>query len=191
MGTPFPPLEPAVTNDGPRREIFALPVGDRWLVYAPLHRRAGLLPEAGLSALKRFLADGTASEALPLTFGNLREGTAPAPPGPRTGALDNPLYLGLITTRRCNLECAYCDFAAGRSDPTSMSVATARQAIDAYFAMLADSARTGAQIHFFGGEPFVARRVVRFAVEHARPEDPGHNQRRVQRHVCPVGRPEP
>jgi uncharacterized protein len=49
-----------------------------------------------------------------------------------------------------------------------MTLDLARDAIDAYLALLVSRGRTTAQVHFFGGEPFDAEDVVHFSVEYAR-----------------------
>ncbi|MEO8355189.1 MAG: radical SAM protein [Chloroflexota bacterium] len=89
------------------------------------------------------------------------------PPTVRTGMLDDPLFLGMIPTRNCNLGCRYCDFAAPKLDGPVMSLDTARQTIDAYLNLLKAAGRDYGEVHLFGGEPFFAMEVVQFIVEYA------------------------
>ncbi len=93
----------------------------------------------------------------------------PALPDPcaRSGPLDNPIFLGLIPTRGCNLDCRYCDFVAPKKSSPVMDLDIARSAVDAYLRMLQVANRDRADIHFFGGEPFYAETVVHFVVEYA------------------------
>ena len=75
--------------------------------------------------------------------------------------------LALTVSQTCNLACGYC-YAAGGSfggADTRMKWDVARRAID----QLLDSALpgSGAKIAFMGGEPMVARDLIRRAVEYA------------------------
>ena len=87
-----------------------------------------------------------------------------ARPAAPAGPLTSPLFLGLITTRGCNMACQYCDFAAPKRASPIMRVELARAAIDSYLALLAAAKEARAEVHFFGGEPFAAAHVVDFAV---------------------------
>ena len=89
------------------------------------------------------------------------------PPAVRTGKLDNPIFLGLIPTRDCNLGCRYCDFAAPKQGGAVIDLDLARRAVDAYLGLLKAAGRNYAEVHFFGGEPFFALEVVQFVVEYA------------------------
>jgi 2-iminoacetate synthase ThiH len=78
--------------------VFALPVFDKWLVYAPLERVAALVNRAALAEFPE----------------ELRAALAEAPeaePRPKEGPV-SPQFLGLVPTRACNLSCAYCGFGA-------------------------------------------------------------------------------
>jgi uncharacterized protein len=70
----------------------------------------------------------------------------------------------LSLTHRCNLGCHYC--YAGRSDRRTMSLATARKAIDFGFQRAGADERV--EISFFGGEPLLCRELIRTIVAYIR-----------------------
>lgn len=142
-------------------DIFAVPVSHRVLIHAPLHGISALVSESARDDLRRAFSDGEPPEgALGVLAGRLNAACADAL-RPRSGTLD-PLFLGLIPTRGCNLGCHYCDFAAPKQSSAVMSVEVARQAVDAYLRILEKSGTKNGQIHFFGGEPFHAEKLVRW-----------------------------
>ena len=89
------------------------------------------------------------------------------PPGKRTGKL-NPEFLGIIPTRSCNGSCNYCDFEADMISDRNMSYELASNAVDWYTDLLASQNRKTLEIHFFGGEPMMARDVMEVTVQRAR-----------------------
>ena len=93
--------------------------------------------------------------------------TATITPESRSGPLSNPLFLGVIPTRGCNMACRYCDFAAPKSGGPTMDLRMARAAVDGYLTLLDRAGHRHGAIHFFGGEPFHAPDVVEFVVEYA------------------------
>jgi len=86
----------------------------------------------------------------------------------RQGDVEDPMFLGLIPTRACNLRCGYCDFDAQHTPGPLMTYATARDAIDAYVSLLHRAKKNLLEVHFFGGEPLMAWDIVFFAVHYAR-----------------------
>jgi uncharacterized protein len=152
----------------PPIDVYSVPIGERHLIYAPLHHLAALVDDCGIEQLRAGLeGGGTVQPAVAPILERLRSPGAP-PPERRQGDLADPLFLGLIPTRGCHLGCSYCDFGALPSGKPVMTLGLARDAIDAYTELLASRGRTAAQVHFFGGEPFDAEEVVHFAVDYAR-----------------------
>jgi uncharacterized protein len=133
--------------------VFAIPVFDKWLVYAPLDRVAALVNRAALDdfpeQLRAALAGGPEPEPRP------REGPA------------CPQFLGLVPTRACNLSCAYCGFGA-TPNGERMEPQMAALAVDWMAAYAARAGRATLDVHFFGGEPFAAPEVVDVAVHRTR-----------------------
>jgi uncharacterized protein len=147
--------------------VYSLPILDKFLVYAPLHHLVTLVNRDAVSEIRSAVHSGkTPAEAVRPVLEILAAPGDP-PPSVRTGALNDPLFLGLITTRGCNMGCRYCDFPAPKSSSPEMTLDLARRALDSYFRLLQDSGSRHAAVHFFGGEPFYADRVVHFAVEYA------------------------
>lgn len=164
--------EAGAEGEGSPRDVFALPLGDRWLVYAPRHRVAACLPTAETRRLRDALKEPVRA-GLPGGAGRVLDALGrPGDPVPsvRQGPVTDPQFLGLIPTRGCSLACPYCDFEEGALEAGVMSPELARRAVDAYLALLGRTGRRRGEVHFFGGEPFHQPGLVRFAVDHARLE---------------------
>lgn len=82
----------------------------------------------------------------------------------------------LQVTQKCNLRCSYCPYSesGGYSDRrhanVSMSLETAKKAIDFMFANSADSLTN--QVAFYGGEPLLELDFIRACVEYIKGEYP-------------------
>jgi uncharacterized protein len=148
-------------------DIFAVPILDKTLLYAPLHNLLALVDRRAACEIQSGLESGAAS-AYPQVQQILSVLQAEAQPAPqaRTGALQEPLFLGLIPTRGCNLGCRYCDFPMPKQKEPLMSLRLAREAVDAYLEIQIANAQRHAEVHFFGGEPFFAEEVVHFVVNY-------------------------
>lgn len=147
--------------------IYAVPVSDRHLIYAPLHHFAALTDELAAHRIRDGLvleSDG-GTEDLREIVQILR---APAEPMPLPREADfKPAFLGLIPTRGCNLACEYCGFLAAEKSEAVMDLELAREAIDWYLDLVKGDGLTTAEVHFFGGEPFCAEGVIDFAFHYA------------------------
>jgi uncharacterized protein len=147
--------------------IFVLPVLDQYLVYAPLHGFAALVDHLAAQRIR----DGLIStrkknpERLREIIRVLKSQGAP-PPSPKEGDLA-PAFLGLIPTRGCNLACEYCGFLPGKEPDDAMDLELVRDAIGWYLELASQSGVQTAEVHFFGGEPFYAEKVVDFAFHSA------------------------
>jgi uncharacterized protein len=156
---PIPPVRP-----GP-------PAKGTFLVYSPLRGIAALLNESALKELRRRMAAAAPDPSFPVgseldeLAGLLLR--APAEPPSITGPL-NPLFLGLLPTRRCNCNCVYCDFEAAGENSSEMSPAMAASALTWYADFLRESGRGQMEVHFFGGEPLIRRDVIETAVHRSR-----------------------
>lgn len=145
------------------KTVFFLPLDSgKILLYAPYHGLRAVINEAARDALE---SSGEGAEDLRRLLSE-----APEIPTVRSGPLKEPMFLGLIPTRGCNLGCAYCDFAALKSQPT-MTDSMVRKAVDAYVNLLRENDVSHGAIHCFGGEPLAAFDTIRFAVEYARAKD--------------------
>ncbi len=147
-------------------DIFAIPVADRVLIYAPLHAVSALVNRAAYEEFRTSFAPGGRNAACVVPILSAIYGTVPFRPEKRTGPLKEPLFLGILPTRGCGMGCRYCDFPGGNHQVMPLSVA--KNAVDAYLMLLSDHSIDHGAIHFFGGEPFDAPDVVQFTVEYAR-----------------------
>ncbi len=146
--------------------IFAVPVMEQWLIHAPLHGVSALVNKAavtGLSTGSQKSADKKIKGLLAL----LDEETENIPRTNEGPA--QPEFLGIIATRSCNLNCGYCGFGACEAAAADqMDLATAAFAVDWMVEHVQSIGRKSLDIHFFGGEPFLAPEVVDTVVHHAR-----------------------
>jgi uncharacterized protein len=148
--------------------IFLLPVGSKFLLYAPLHNLAVLMNRAAVVRLRDGLSGkgrvgaGSLQEVL-----EILKTDAEVAPRRKQGGLD-PAFLGLIPTRACNLACGYCGFGATEEAWGVMSFELACAAVDWYVGLVRRAGKQGGEIHFFGGEPFSAEELIDAAVYYAR-----------------------
>ena len=149
-------------------DIFAVPIRQKILIYAPLHDVTALINRAAWKKWSGFLEDKRqCPESASELFSKLDQPQWRVP-SYKSGDLTDPLLLGLIPTRACNMSCRYCDFTSSNS--AIMSIETAKNAIRAYLELLYKNNKKAGAIHFFGGEPMVVPELVQFAVEYARYE---------------------
>ncbi|MFP4475866.1 MAG: radical SAM protein [Desulfatibacillaceae bacterium] len=144
-------------------DMYAVPVGRDRLVVSPLR---GVAILANAEVVERIRRGGPGVAEVVETA--LLAKPAPEPPARRSGPVD-PLFVGLIPTRGCNLSCAYCDFGADGADAgEAMDPVIAVRAVDWAIHCAKGMGRDGFEIHFFGGEPFCAPEAVEAAVHRAR-----------------------
>lgn len=133
--------------------VFVVPVFEKWLLHAPLHGVSALVNTATLNALK---TDGAANQASFELIDTLKNGPI------------KPEFLGIIPTRSCNLNCAYCGFHPNNNGNSHMNLSLAVSAVDWMAEQVVTSGDKHLDIHFFGGEPFCAPDVVDVVVHRAR-----------------------
>ncbi len=148
--------------------VFAVPVLDRVLVYAPLHSLAALVDDAAARRLRKSLVSGRPVSAPQLDeLARILNDDAEPPPSPRQGDFV-PSFLGLLPTRGCNLACRYCGFLTADDGEQVMGLEIARDAVNWYMDIVDRAGVERAEVHFFGGEPFCAEEVLDLAVNMAR-----------------------
>jgi uncharacterized protein len=151
-----------------RASLFAIPIWDWWLLYAP---RQGVLQLTDRSRLAELAAPSSALLERPGPPGTgatpTQTGPETMPDGCRTGPL-NPEFLGIIPTRACNLACRYCAFGANRSGATMMSQSLAKEAVDWMAFLVQENGRHELRVDLFGGEPMQAPEVVKAVIHRAR-----------------------
>ena len=145
--------------------IYALPLPESWLVYAPLHEISALVNEAAIQALR-----SPEAESLTLELKELRDGLIAPPELSLTQRKGDflPDFIGLIPTRDCNLNCRYCGFRGEEDLSGIMPVEMAVQCVEWYARLLKDKKREILNVHFFGGEPFLVPELPMMAVHAAR-----------------------
>jgi radical SAM protein with 4Fe4S-binding SPASM domain len=147
------PATPPVFDD-----VFVLPLETRQLLFSPRRKVCALLNAAAVQAL----GESDRSDSSDLSDLRLMLEDPPPEVACRTGPA-RPVFLGLITTRACNMACRYCDFAA-QPDQPHMSLPMAMAAVNGWTDHLRSIGETHLELHFFGGEPFVAGDVIQAAV---------------------------
>jgi uncharacterized protein len=78
------------------------------------------------------------------------------------------LFLGLVTTRACNMNCGYCNFGARVASGHQMEPSVAVTAIDWMAGIAAREGRPALDVHLFGGEPFLADDLIDIIVHRTR-----------------------
>ena len=148
-------------------DVYALPVGDNYLIYAPLRNVSALVNKAAAERLNRFLQNPQATppvELAPLCQAVKTPASYPTSPDGNF----NPLFLGILPTRACNLNCVYCNFGASSASTDSLDLSQAVSAVDWFAELACRQQRNYLDIHFFGGEPFVAGQVIDVVIHRAR-----------------------
>ena len=147
------------------RNVFLVPVVDKWLLHAPLHHFTALLNSKAVDVLASNRQISGSVSIKEIAEG-LRKQVEPEPV-PKQGSL-NPDFLGIITTRTCNMDCAYCGFGSHYALSDSMDLQLAVAAVDWMAQQVKEREQQILEIHFFGGEPFCAEEVISTAVHRAR-----------------------
>jgi radical SAM protein with 4Fe4S-binding SPASM domain len=147
-------------------EIFSVPVGDKYLLYAPLQQFLALVNQKAENEIRRNLLAASPVNSPVSPFIQALKSSETSIASIRN-PFDDSAFLGIIPTRGCNARCRYCDFAAPRPSRETISISLARESINAYLLLRQSRGHKNAEVHFFGGEPFVAEDIVQFSVEYA------------------------
>jgi uncharacterized protein len=160
-----------MTDNHTANSTFVIPIKKDFIVYSPLVGISALMNRSGILELKEQLRLASKNKANPESkLFQLANDILQSPvqnPIRRTGDL-NPEFLGIIPTRSCNGACNYCDFGADKASSEKMSYQMAAKAVDWYVNILKQQNRKNLEIHFFGGEPMMARDVIEVAIQRAR-----------------------
>lgn len=155
-----------------KHELFLVPVLDRWLVYAPLHRTAALIDDRAAAVLRSGNISIPSASAVDGLIDAIRRSPRIAPQ-PLDGDIA-PSFLGIMPTRGCNLACVYCNFGGPTSPKVHMKPEIAVAAVDWMTERLVRSGRTLFQIHFFGGEPFISPEIIDVVAHRVRDQSERH-----------------
>jgi uncharacterized protein len=152
----------------PEHSIFAIPVLDQFLLYAPLHNLAALVDRTAVRCLRdRCLSGKTIARGQLSEIAHILDAETEPEPSPRQGDFIPP-FLGLLPTRGCNLSCRYCGFRASRESQEVMDLELARDAVNWYMDVVGGAGVRHAEVHYFGGEPFCVEEVLDLTVHLAR-----------------------
>ena len=143
--------------------VYAVPLNGKWLVVSGNNLSAALVNRAAVDTLAECAVDrqGTATEPVRNLWLQLLE---PASASPQHGKEK----LVVIPTRACNMRCVYCDFGTPNTCTTVLDPRLACRLIDDAVEKLLQGTQATLRIHFFGGEPLVARDCVETVVHYAR-----------------------
>lgn len=168
MNTKIAMAESMVRGSG--AELFALPVQNAFLVFNPLLQVSTLVNTRALDLLRQWLCGYVSFGSLPSELADLAilltEDTSDRTDDTH-GPL-NPQFLGIIPTRACNAACKYCDFGSGRGKHRTMPLTIADATVTWYADFIRHCGQSLMKVHFFGGEPFVAREVVETVIHRSR-----------------------
>ncbi len=145
-------------------DLYALPVAQQWLLVSPWTRTGALVNRAAAAALgRRARHPGeTLPESVRTLWSRLVPAGAPAAPLPASEKIV------IIPTRACNMRCVYCDFSAANATATVLDPQRACRLLDYHVAHVRASPVDPLRVHFFGGEPLVARKCVETIVHYGR-----------------------
>lgn len=146
-------------------DVYALPMGGKWLLVSPRNFTCAMVNRVAVEAVAACAAGDAANAPEPVRdlWRQLSERAANPrrpPPGPEK--------LVIIPTRSCNMRCVYCDFGTPGKRARTLDPRLACRLIDSVAAKLPSASGTMLRIHFFGGEPLVARPCVETVVHYAR-----------------------
>jgi uncharacterized protein len=150
-------------------DVFLIPHADKYLLHAPLHGVTCLMSAATAVELRRLLAGGDRRGVSPRAMRlaeDLSQRTATVVPV-QTGPFA-PLQVSLLPTNDCNMRCLYCAPEAGSNDLSTMSEETCEVALRYQADVVRREDYRCLMVYYFGGEPFVAWRLVTFADTTAR-----------------------
>ena len=151
--------------------VYLIPVINDFIIYSPLVGITAFINRGAVNELQKqlLLIENNLGNPSSKLF-ELATDIMMSPvrsPIRKTGNL-NPEFLGILPTRSCNGACNYCDFGADRASGEKMSYRLAADVVDWYARILKSQNRNSLEIHFFGGEPMVARDVIEVVVQRAR-----------------------
>lgn len=167
-----------IPNDSPGGDLYALPILERWLLFAPRTWGAALVNRAAVKAVAGLGTAGLGASGLgaatlgTATLGTAALGTAALEAGeagdPFPWPQQEPSKIVIIPTRSCNMRCVYCDFAGEDSPQTTLEAGLACRLVDYFADRLRERGEETLRVHFFGGEPLLARSCLETIVHYVR-----------------------
>lgn len=168
-------LENHSPSRGCNEGLFVIPVNSDYLIYSPLQRIAAMVNRRAFTSLKEKKTEYWAGNSQLAPFAEMTVQDAPHPP---MGVLQ-PAFLGLLPTRDCNFACLYCGFNTTDGKEKVMDLALAAAAVDWMAERSVEKQVRNLEVHFFGGEPFMAPEVVETVVHRTRQQAAKYSLRPV------------
>ncbi|HNR53467.1 MAG TPA: radical SAM protein [Candidatus Dojkabacteria bacterium] len=142
-------------------DFFLISDDQRNLIFSPLRRIVFEVFDLGIKEIRKCQKDGTIESLLMERAVQEKKAMVN-----RVERPFKPMRLVLSLTSDCNLRCIYCYAEAGKLHKT-MSWETAKSAIDETMRNLLEERKEKFQLTFHGGgEPFVAFKLMKKAVEY-------------------------
>lgn len=145
--------------------MYAVPVLEQWLVFAPLTWTAAVVNEPAVTVLAEHAA-GRCGLAPDESVAGLWQKLTGRMVAPRTG--DGPPKLVIMPTRACNMRCVYCDFGAADAPHATLDPRAACRLAEHFAALVRAGGENVLRVHLFGGEPLVARHCTEAIVHYVR-----------------------
>jgi uncharacterized protein len=147
------------------KDIYAIPAGEKWLLFSPHSMTSAMVNHAAVKAAA-LCATGNAVN-IPAQLRNLwdeltQASATPCCPSPEMEKLV------IIPTRSCNMRCVYCNFGASNTHSSALDPVLACRLIDHAAEKASSKSQEMLRIHFFGGEPLLARQCIETAVHYSR-----------------------
>ena len=150
------------------KPIFAVAIDDKVLISSPLQRISALVNRKAAIMIRDSVLLNQEPHAKISALCLALNSRSFETPEPRTGSLQDPLFLGLFPVRGHATGCVFADCTTGVEVETVMSLETAKRALNAYFDLIAQAGQHQADIRIFGGEDFPALDVLFFTEAYAR-----------------------
>ena len=149
-------------------DIYVLPILNKYLLYSPLRSFAAFINNAALVILHKFFSKSDRYDIPKNIMDIIDILNEPLEVPPKKQEQIHPAFLGLITTRGCNISCNYCNFGSSKylKDVLKPDYAIASVQWMAEYVKKFD--HDILEIHFFGGEPFVAGNIIDITIHYAR-----------------------
>lgn len=155
----------APTDESLDSDIYVIPVLERWLLFSPRTWTAAVVNRSAVTTIAQCFGGnvGALSGDLLQLWRELAR-----PPVLALATGDDSGKLVIMPTRACNMHCVYCDFAAANAAQTTLDPQRACRLIDDFSRQLQAHGNDTLRLHFFGGEPLVARQCTETIVHYAR-----------------------
>ncbi|MDO8847302.1 MAG: radical SAM protein [Coriobacteriia bacterium] len=147
-------------------EMYVLPLADRWLVFAPATWSVAVVNHTALGELAQCCEPGHVAPSLESL--ELWQTLTIAPAQASRYRPQDVGKLVIMPTRACNISCVHCDFGCPDASLTVLDPQLAYPLIDRVLAHTVRDRESVMRVHFFGGEPLVARRSVEAIVAYTR-----------------------